>query len=113
MPLATYTQSPSKLKLLRNPVMTCTCTGTYLPAYLPIRLPARLPACPPACPPTCPPARPDVAHLQVSAGWEPGCDIGPVISKEAKARIERLIEVGVKEGATVALDGRGVKVQWG
>lgn len=36
--------------------------------------------------------------------------IGPVISLEAKERIENLIEEGVKEGATLALDGRGHKV---
>ncbi len=36
--------------------------------------------------------------------------VGPVISAAAKQRIEALIETGVKEGATLALDGRGVKV---
>ena len=36
--------------------------------------------------------------------------MGPVISPAAKARIEGLIESGVKEGATVLLDGRGISV---
>jgi malonate-semialdehyde dehydrogenase (acetylating)/methylmalonate-semialdehyde dehydrogenase len=44
--------------------------------------------------------------LTVGAGVTPGTDVGPVISLEAKARIERLIQHGVDEGATLALDGR-------
>jgi malonate-semialdehyde dehydrogenase (acetylating)/methylmalonate-semialdehyde dehydrogenase len=37
--------------------------------------------------------------------------VGPVISRRAKERIEKLIEEGVREGATLALDGRGAKVE--
>ncbi len=37
--------------------------------------------------------------LKVNAGSEPGTDVGPVISKKAKARILDLIESGIKEGA--------------
>ena len=48
--------------------------------------------------------------LKVNAGNEAGTDIGPVVSRTAKQRILGLIEAGVKEGATLALDGRGVKV---
>ncbi|KAI5643236.1 aldehyde dehydrogenase family domain-containing protein [Phthorimaea operculella] len=48
--------------------------------------------------------------LKVNAGHVPGTDVGPVISPQAKARILRLVESGVKEGAQLALDGRGVKV---
>jgi malonate-semialdehyde dehydrogenase (acetylating)/methylmalonate-semialdehyde dehydrogenase len=48
--------------------------------------------------------------LTVNAGNEPGTDVGPVISKRAKQRILDLIESGVKEGATLELDGRGIKV---
>jgi malonate-semialdehyde dehydrogenase (acetylating)/methylmalonate-semialdehyde dehydrogenase len=48
--------------------------------------------------------------LQVNAGNEPGTDIGPVISRAAKQRIFELIESGVKEGATLLLDGRNAKV---
>lgn len=36
-------------------------------------------------------------RVQVTAGWEAGADIGPVISPEAKQRIERLIESGIRE----------------
>jgi len=48
--------------------------------------------------------------LKVNAGNETGTDIGPVVSRAAKQRILGLIEAGVKEGATLALDGRDVKV---
>ncbi|WP_434032732.1 CoA-acylating methylmalonate-semialdehyde dehydrogenase [Cupriavidus sp. a3] len=48
--------------------------------------------------------------LRVSAGHEAGTDVGPVISKTAHARITGLIEEGVQAGATLLLDGRGVKV---
>jgi acyl-CoA reductase-like NAD-dependent aldehyde dehydrogenase len=48
--------------------------------------------------------------LKVNAGSEPGTDVGPVISKRAKARILELIESGIKEGAKLELDGRDIKV---
>lgn len=57
---------------------------------------------------------PDLAekakNLKVNAGHIAGTDVGPVISPAAKERIERLVESGVKEGAKLVLDGRGVKV---
>ncbi len=48
--------------------------------------------------------------LKVSAGVEKGADLGPVVSKQAKQRILGLIEDGVREGARLELDGRGIKV---
>ena len=36
--------------------------------------------------------------------------VGPVISDSAKRRIEDLIQVGIAEGATLLLDGRGVEI---
>jgi malonate-semialdehyde dehydrogenase (acetylating)/methylmalonate-semialdehyde dehydrogenase len=48
--------------------------------------------------------------LKVSVGTEKGADLGPLISKQAKVRVEGLIEQGVKEGAKLELDGRGYKV---
>ncbi|MDQ3201531.1 MAG: CoA-acylating methylmalonate-semialdehyde dehydrogenase [Pseudomonadota bacterium] len=48
--------------------------------------------------------------LKVNAGSEPGTDVGPVISKRAKARILDLIESGIKEGAKLELDGRDITV---
>ncbi|MEP7260644.1 MAG: CoA-acylating methylmalonate-semialdehyde dehydrogenase [Usitatibacter sp.] len=48
--------------------------------------------------------------LKVNGGTEKGADLGPVISKQALARIEGLIEDGVKEGAKLELDGRKPKI---
>jgi malonate-semialdehyde dehydrogenase (acetylating)/methylmalonate-semialdehyde dehydrogenase len=48
--------------------------------------------------------------LKVNAGCEKGADLGPVISKSAKERILGLIESGLRDGATLELDGRGIKV---
>jgi malonate-semialdehyde dehydrogenase (acetylating)/methylmalonate-semialdehyde dehydrogenase len=48
--------------------------------------------------------------LKVNAGNEAGTDVGPVISKKAKARILDLIESGIKEGAKLELDGRDISV---
>ena len=48
--------------------------------------------------------------LKVNAGKEPGADLGPVISCAALERIHGLIEAGIGEGATLALDGRSTQV---
>ena len=48
--------------------------------------------------------------LKVSAGTVAGVDVGPVISREAKKRIEQLIEAGVNEGCTLLLDGRNLVI---
>ena len=48
-------------------------------------------------------------HLSVNGGFEEGADLGPVISPQAKERIEKLIASAEEEGATILLDGRGVK----
>jgi malonate-semialdehyde dehydrogenase (acetylating)/methylmalonate-semialdehyde dehydrogenase len=48
--------------------------------------------------------------LKVNSGTEKGADVGPVISKQARERIESMIAMGVEQGAKLDLDGRGVKV---
>jgi malonate-semialdehyde dehydrogenase (acetylating)/methylmalonate-semialdehyde dehydrogenase len=48
--------------------------------------------------------------LKVSCGTEAGSDLGPLVSKAAHARVLSLIEAGVKEGAKLDLDGRGIRV---
>ncbi len=49
--------------------------------------------------------------LSVNGGTEANTDVGPVVSRAAKERILGLIDAGVKEGATLSLDGRDVKVK--
>jgi malonate-semialdehyde dehydrogenase (acetylating) / methylmalonate-semialdehyde dehydrogenase len=48
--------------------------------------------------------------LKVNGGTVAGTDVGPVISKQAKARIEGLIAKGVEEGCALDLDGRNPKI---
>jgi malonate-semialdehyde dehydrogenase (acetylating) / methylmalonate-semialdehyde dehydrogenase len=47
--------------------------------------------------------------LKVDGGFEEGADLGPLITPQAKERVERLIQSGADEGATLTLDGRGIK----
>ncbi len=48
--------------------------------------------------------------LKLNGGTVAGADLGPVISKQAKTRIEGLIAKGVEEGCKLELDGRNPKV---
>jgi malonate-semialdehyde dehydrogenase (acetylating)/methylmalonate-semialdehyde dehydrogenase len=43
-------------------------------------------------------------------GMKPGIEMGPVITKESKERIEKLIQKGVDDGATLLLDGRKINI---
>jgi len=47
----------------------------------------------------------------VGYGLDSGVQMGPVINASSKARVESLIGLGVKEGATVPVDGRGALVK--
>src|SRR5512147_151448 len=47
----------------------------------------------------------------VGYGLDAGVQMGPVISAASKARVESLIGLGVQEGATVPVDGRGAFVK--
>ena len=44
--------------------------------------------------------------LKIGAGTDKGVDVGPVISCAARDRVNGLIERGIADGATLALDGR-------
>ncbi|HEX8764602.1 MAG TPA: CoA-acylating methylmalonate-semialdehyde dehydrogenase [Candidatus Acidoferrum sp.] len=48
--------------------------------------------------------------IRVGNGLDSGIQMGPVITKESKRRIETLINAGVGEGAKPILDGRGTKI---
>ncbi|KAL9238499.1 hypothetical protein vseg_012912 [Gypsophila vaccaria] len=48
--------------------------------------------------------------LKVTAGCEPDADIGPIISKQEKVKICKVIESGVEKGARLILDGRNITV---
>jgi len=58
--------------------------------------------------------RDSIAHaasqIKVGNGLESATQMGPVISRDAKQRIESLISAGVGEGAQAILDGRNTKI---
>lgn len=49
-------------------------------------------------------------ELKIGPAYVAGSQLGPVISAGQKESIEKAIQRGVDEGATLVLDGRGVKV---
>lgn len=48
--------------------------------------------------------------LKVSIGSDRDADLGPLVSSNAKSRVESLIQKGVDEGADLLLDGRNLSV---
>jgi malonate-semialdehyde dehydrogenase (acetylating)/methylmalonate-semialdehyde dehydrogenase len=48
--------------------------------------------------------------LKVKNGMELDAEMGPIVTREARDRIEKMIGVGVEEGATLVVDGRGQRV---
>jgi malonate-semialdehyde dehydrogenase (acetylating)/methylmalonate-semialdehyde dehydrogenase len=50
------------------------------------------------------------SSLRVGNGVENGVQMGPVISKESRQRVESLIAAGVAEGAKPVVDGRNPKI---
>ena len=48
--------------------------------------------------------------LSVNDGEAEGADMGPIVTAEAKQRIEGYIASGVEQGATLVMDGRGLVV---
>src|SRR5271156_6374407 len=49
------------------------------------------------------------SSIKVGFGLDSGVQMGPVISKESKSRIESLIATGVSDGAKAVVDGRNAK----
>ena len=50
-------------------------------------------------------------HLKVGISTDAEAHYGPVVSAAHKAKIETYIQMGVDEGASLLLDGRGLKLQ--
>ncbi|HXT70490.1 MAG TPA: CoA-acylating methylmalonate-semialdehyde dehydrogenase [Vicinamibacterales bacterium] len=48
--------------------------------------------------------------LRIGDGLEPGIDMGPVISARHRERVGEYVELGISEGAALALDGRARKL---
>src|SRR6266403_1384714 len=50
------------------------------------------------------------ANLRVGNGLDEGVQMGPVITRQSKERVQNLIGVGARDGAKVVIDGRNPKV---
>jgi len=51
------------------------------------------------------------ASLRVGSGLDEGVQMGPVITRASKSRVESLIGVGEKAGAKILLDGRNSRIR--
>lgn len=51
--------------------------------------------------------------LKIGNGVEPGLDMGPLVSREHCKKVTDYVALGKSEGATLVVDGRGIKVQGG
>ncbi len=55
--------------------------------------------------------KPKVKELNIGPYTDINSDMGPLITKEAQARVRSLIDQGVEEGAKLVIDGRDFKLQ--
>ena len=54
--------------------------------------------------------RRQLGELKVASGMEPGADMGPLVTREHLERVRGYVDLGVKEGAQLVVDGRGQRV---
>jgi malonate-semialdehyde dehydrogenase (acetylating) / methylmalonate-semialdehyde dehydrogenase len=54
---------------------------------------------------------PRVESLKIGPSIDPTADFGPLVTRAALERVKNYVEIGIKEGATLAVDGRGFKMQ--
>ncbi|CAM8667857.1 PutA NAD-dependent aldehyde dehydrogenases [Comamonadaceae bacterium] len=52
----------------------------------------------------------EIAKMKVGPGTAPGMDMGPLVTKPHFEKVKGYVDQGVKEGATLIVDGRGLKV---
>ncbi len=54
---------------------------------------------------------PRVRGLKIGPYTDPDAEMGPLVTKQAYERVKGYVDLGVKEGAKLAVDGRGLKLQ--
>ena len=54
--------------------------------------------------------KPMIAALKIGNGAENGVEMGPLVTREHRERVRGYIDIGVQEGATLAVDGRSRSV---
>jgi malonate-semialdehyde dehydrogenase (acetylating)/methylmalonate-semialdehyde dehydrogenase len=54
---------------------------------------------------------PRVRALKIGPGTDPEAEMGPLVTRQHYERVRAYVDLGVKEGAKLAVDGRGLKLQ--
>ena len=54
---------------------------------------------------------PRVESLKIGTSIDPSADYGPLVTKAALERVKNYVEIGIQEGAKLAVDGRSFKMQ--
>ena len=54
---------------------------------------------------------PKVRALKVGPGLDPESEMGPLVTREHYEKVRGYVDLGVKEGARLTVDGRGLKLQ--
>ena len=54
---------------------------------------------------------PRVRALKIGPGTDPEAEMGPLVTRQHLDKVRSYVELGVKEGAKLAVDGRGLKLQ--
>ena len=54
---------------------------------------------------------PKVRALKVGPGLDPESEMGPLVTREHYEKVRGYVDIGVKEGARLTVDGRGLKLQ--
>src|SRR5665213_771525 len=52
----------------------------------------------------------ELAAMTVGPGTLPGCDMGPLVTREHLTKVKGYVDLGVKEGAQLVVDGRELRV---
>ncbi len=54
---------------------------------------------------------PRVRALKIGPGTDPDAEMGPLVTREHRAKVAGYVETGLGEGADLVVDGRGLKLQ--
>jgi len=54
---------------------------------------------------------PRVRALKIAPGVDPEAEMGPLVTREHLAKVSGYVDLGVREGASLVVDGRGLKLQ--
>src|SRR5260370_15950893 len=55
--------------------------------------------------------KPRIRALKIGPGTDPEAEMGPLVTKQHLDKVRGYIDHGVKEGAKLVVDGRGLKLQ--